>query len=67
MGMWSRLALAALAAAVFVPILWFATGPPAPDDALRVLAARRIRTMDPERPEGRPQPIPRSAHPTRRR
>jgi predicted amidohydrolase YtcJ len=37
-----------------VPLLliatWFATGPPAPDDALRVWVARKILTMDPDRP-----------------
>ena len=54
MGCWSRIAagaaVAAAAAAIAVAA-WFATGPPPPDDALRVLVARRILTMDPERPE----------------
>ncbi len=38
----------ALCAAGFV--WWIAAGPPSPDDRLRVLRARHIRTMDPGRP-----------------
>jgi predicted amidohydrolase YtcJ len=32
-------------------VLWFATGPPPPDPALRVFVARKIHTLDPEAPE----------------
>ncbi|MEN8159473.1 MAG: amidohydrolase [Myxococcota bacterium] len=31
-------------------LAWLATGPPAPDDALRVFVARRIRTLEPDAP-----------------
>ncbi len=51
MGIWSRLVLGIAAGATFLIAAWFATGPPAPDDALRVLLARRILTMNPDRPE----------------
>jgi len=51
MGRWSRLALGVAAGAAFLIAVWFATGPRAPDDALRVLLARKILTMDPDRPE----------------
>jgi predicted amidohydrolase YtcJ len=51
MGTWSRLALGVAAGAAFLIALWFATGPPAPDDTLRVLVARKILTMEPDRPE----------------
>ena len=50
MGRWSRLALGFAAGALLLGALWLATGPPAPSDALRVVTARRILTMEPDRP-----------------
>ncbi|MDJ0869014.1 MAG: amidohydrolase [Myxococcota bacterium] len=46
-----RAALVLALAAAGLVVWWLATGPPAPDDTLRVLEARAILTMDPERPE----------------
>ncbi len=43
-------AVAVIALALAGAALWRATGVPAPDDRLRLLRARHIRTMDPERP-----------------
>lgn len=50
MGWWSRIALGVAACAILLYALWVATGPPAPDDALRVLVARKVLTMEPARP-----------------
>ncbi len=36
--------------AAVLAAVWAATGPPAPDPALRIVTARRIHTLDPERP-----------------
>ncbi len=51
MSRWGRLALGVAAGATFLIVLWLASGPPAPDDALRVMTARKILTMEPDRPE----------------
>ena len=51
MGRWSRLVLGAVAVVALLFALWVATGPPAPDDTLRVLVARKILTMESDRPE----------------
>jgi predicted amidohydrolase YtcJ len=48
---WARFFLAVAAGGVGLVVLWLATGPPAPDDHLRVFVARRVLTMEPERPE----------------
>ncbi|MBW2396119.1 MAG: hypothetical protein JRG95_17845, partial [Deltaproteobacteria bacterium] len=48
---WIRLALGLVISAVVLAAAWFATGPPAPEDTLRVLVARKILTMDPNRPD----------------
>ncbi|MEN8184359.1 MAG: amidohydrolase family protein [Myxococcota bacterium] len=48
MGRWSRLLLGAFAGIALVVGLWFATGPPPPDDTLRVFRARRILTLEPD-------------------
>jgi predicted amidohydrolase YtcJ len=49
-----RIALALVLGVVLVvglaAVLWRATGPPAPDDALRVFVARRIHTLEPDPP-----------------
>ncbi len=55
MGRGSRLALGGAAivagSVALAAILWLATGPPAPDESLRILVARRILTMESDRPE----------------
>jgi len=51
MGRWTRLALGAVAGVALLWMLWIASGPPTPDPALRVLTARKILTLDPDRPE----------------
>jgi predicted amidohydrolase YtcJ len=51
MGRWSRFAIGVAVGATLLIGLWCATGPPAPDDALRVMTARKILTMEPDRPE----------------
>ena len=52
---WTRLALGLatvpLVLAGVCVVGWVFTGPPAPDDALRVLMARKILTMEADRPE----------------
>ena len=54
MGWGTRLALVGIAAgAACLLALWLQLRPPAPDDTLRILPARRILTMEPGRP-GRP-------------
>ncbi len=50
MSRWSRFALGVAAGVMLVVVLWVATGPPAPDAALRVLVAKKILTMEPDRP-----------------
>ncbi len=50
MSRWSRFALGVAAGVALVVVLWVATGPPAPDAALRVLVAKKILTMEPDRP-----------------
>ncbi len=40
----------AVAAATLALVVWEMTGPPAPDPRLRILHARHIHTLDPERP-----------------
>ena len=54
MRLWGRLAFAAAAGGVvlvaLLVFLWFETGPPGPDEALRVFTARKILTMDPAHP-----------------
>ncbi len=50
MSRWSRFALGVAAGVTLVVVLWVATGPPAPDAALRVLVAKKILTMEPDRP-----------------
>ena len=50
MSKWSRFALGVAASVTLVVVLWVATGPPAPDAALRVLVAKKILTMEPDRP-----------------
>ncbi len=51
MGRWRRLALGAAVAVALLVGWWLATGPPAPDDTLRVLTARKILTIESDRPE----------------
>ena len=51
MGRWMRVTFAAEAGVAALFALWLLTGPPAPDDTLRVLVAAKILTMEPERPE----------------
>ncbi|MEE8475056.1 MAG: amidohydrolase [Myxococcota bacterium] len=50
MSRWSRFALGVAAGVTLVVVLWVATGPPAPDAALRVLVAKKILTMEPDQP-----------------
>jgi len=51
MGRWSRIALGIATGAILFVAVWIATGPPAPDDSLRVFVARKILTMEAARPE----------------
>ncbi|UCE87605.1 MAG: amidohydrolase family protein, partial [Deltaproteobacteria bacterium] len=46
-----RLALGVTGGVAVLVAVWFATGPPAPDERLRVFVARRILTLEPDRPE----------------
>ena len=51
MGRGLRVALAVVAGTAIAVALWLASGPPAPDDALRVFVARKILTMESDRPD----------------